>query len=77
MAWQTRRSHLTGYALLLNANLRVMHEMHIASPGIHRNYLGGTDVAGTLPPSHPTHSAGAAIIGKRDRLGLPGWWSRA
>jgi radical SAM superfamily enzyme YgiQ (UPF0313 family) len=49
MAWQTRRGHLLDYAMLLNANLRVMHEMHIASPGVHRNYLGGADV---LDPSY-------------------------
>jgi radical SAM superfamily enzyme YgiQ (UPF0313 family) len=49
MAWQTRRRYLLDYGILLNANLRVMHEMHIASPGVHRNYLGGTDI---LDPSY-------------------------
>jgi hypothetical protein len=49
MAWQTRRRYLLDYGILLNANLRVMHEMHIASRGVHRNYLGGTDM---LDPSY-------------------------
>jgi radical SAM superfamily enzyme YgiQ (UPF0313 family) len=49
MAWQTRRRYLLDYGILLNANLRVMHEMHIASRGVHRNYLGGTDI---LDPSY-------------------------
>jgi hypothetical protein len=49
MAWRTRRRYLLDYGILLNANLRVMHEMHIASRGVHRNYLGGTDI---LDPSY-------------------------
>lgn len=49
MSWQTRRRHLVDHAVLLNANLRVMHEMHIASRGVHRNYLGGADI---LDPSY-------------------------
>jgi hypothetical protein len=49
MAWQTRRRYLVDYVVLLNANLRVMHEMHIASRGVRRNYLGGNDI---LDPSY-------------------------
>jgi len=49
MAWRTRRRYPLDYGILLNANLRVMHEMHIATRGVHRNYLGGTDI---LDPSY-------------------------
>ena len=49
MAWRNRPWNPRDYAVLLNANLRVMHEMHIATRGIRRDYLGGTDI---LDPSY-------------------------
>jgi radical SAM superfamily enzyme YgiQ (UPF0313 family) len=49
MGWRGRRTHLRDYLVLLNANLRVMHEMRAASRRVRRDYLGGTDV---LDPSY-------------------------